>query len=326
MADAAVEILWTEGHPRVGVLLALRAAILADLEVSPVYDERMASLPDEIFDEALEAVIAMSEGAIRPTFVALVQATAELVEARQGLSEALVQMHIVLSNVARETGQHGARVAALAWLAARFEEAGDEEQAHAVRLALALAHSDEGELEPANALYAEALARAEGLRAGARVAATCRNYGLFLAECEARDEAEPLLRRAVQGSTGEELGRSLVALGIFLQHGEEPEAEGLLANAIEALPPAHPDAICARSHLTALRRGSDCGCGTEQDQAKAYTETIRALILPHAPEGLIGELRWADGLQMELTREPSEEELALLHKLVEHAQGQLSTL
>lgn len=257
--------------------------------------------------------------------------------AKSGTSDGSVLVQIVStsSNLARRLDDHPRRIAAFEWLVAYLQDGKKDLWLEALQ-GLALAHSDAGDVDAAVAVYERA---SEVTDAGVLARSQLlRNHGLFLAELERRDDAEAKLREAVAiargawGGGGEMLGRALVALGIFVQHGaadlKEParpaalqEAATLLREALEKLPPSHADGLPARSHLQAIEHGGACGCG---DMSGAISDALRAMVLPQLPDGLLKSIAYVDGnLDVQLARQPSEEELALLDRVVRQALAEL---
>jgi tetratricopeptide (TPR) repeat protein len=127
-------------------------------------------------------------------------------------------------------------------------------------LDLALAQSDAGHQDEALASYCDAVDRADRLGDFVLQAEVRRDYGLLLADLDQGQEAEKQLRLAVVFASfvrdEETLGHAQVAQGVFLlKHRCEPEAgKRLLREALQRLDADDPDAICARSHLDALKR------------------------------------------------------------------------
>ena len=115
---------------------------------------------------------------------------------------------------------------------------------------------------------------------------------------------------------------TVTALGIFLQHGGRPdEAKGLLESAVKTLEPSNPDAVCARGHLGALKSGAPCGCG---DSAGAFTEALEEFVLSRLPKDLLETFKanWTGEdfrFEVHLRRQPSNEELEHLNRVVENA-------
>ena len=174
------------------------------------------------------------------------------------------------------------------------------------------------------------MAAAEELGAPSLLAQARRNAGLYLAERGRRAEAASLLADAVAGAREdeamEELGKSLIAQGIFLQHGgDAAAARPLLQEGVDTLPPDDADALAGRSHLDAIDGGLGCGCG---DAERALAAALRALIAPDIPADLLADLRIQmadDGPRMDvqLAREPTDEELERLDRVLQQGLARL---
>jgi tetratricopeptide (TPR) repeat protein len=246
--------------------------------------------------------------------------------------DATLRVLSALANVCRPLGDHEARQQAIRRAIAACETRGQPQQAIAAMLGLALALGEAGQHEQAVETYQRAIEQADAIGEAQLQSQALRNYGLLLAELEREADAEQTLRLAVgtgrRANEDETLGRAQVALGIFLQHhGRLDEAGRLLAEAIDRLEAAHPDAVCARSHLQAVESGASCGCG---DMQEALAEAFRRFVLERLPAGLIKELRveideGTFNVHVELASEPTEEEQELLTTTLQHAQQQFRT-
>jgi tetratricopeptide (TPR) repeat protein len=194
-----------------------------------------------------------------------------LSEAVENLGED--QIHVVnfLSSMANLEGMLGssgdplARQEAIRRVVAIHDRMQNPSLAFQAVLGLANAQSDAQQWDEALISYRDAETRAEQIRNLSLTSQAQRNYGLCLAEAGKRIEAEELLRKAIFSAACaidvELLGRSHVALGIFLQHGGHlDQALDVLNQGIKILPPDHADAQIARSHLTALNSGKNCDC------------------------------------------------------------------
>jgi Tfp pilus assembly protein PilF len=191
------------------------------------------------------------------------QAFASVVELRHGVARRagssgplMMQVMAALADRARDAGEHAARADAFAWLARILDARGDAVQAIDAVLGLALAESDAGSPQAAEAHYRDALKRAEGQGPAAK-SKVLRNWGLHLAAARRRDQAEEILEQAASearlAGDADLLGRALLALGILVGRRDD---RALAASHLEAglrlIPATDPDAICARNHLAAL--------------------------------------------------------------------------
>jgi len=241
-------------------------------------------------------------------------------------SEDAVDLVAAIANLAHATGRADACVEARRWLVETYEALANAPRMLDATMGLAYAQGEVGAHEEAEATYRRALAMA---KAPLQRSTVLRNLGLYLAERGRRDEADALLREAVEvagqawGGGGETVGRALVARGIFLQHGGALEqAAALLEAALEALEPAHPDALPARSHLQAIREDASCGCGRG---AEALDAALDELVRRKLPPDLLETIRYQEdgGVDVKLARAPSDEEVAHLDRVVRHAVAEI---
>jgi hypothetical protein len=175
------------------------------------------------------------------------------------------------------------------------------------------------------------LARSRKIGDQKKEASALRNYALHLAEgpepARALEKHRAALELARAIEDADLVGRALIAHGIYEQHQKRPEiAEKMLAEALSMLPPSHPDTLCARSHLQAIKEQAECGCG---DMSGAISEALREMVLPHLPKGLLTHLAAKVGgdegiqLEVQLAREPTEMELDLLNQVLQQAVAEL---
>lgn len=334
----SVEIFEAHQHPRLPAAIILEAAAAKATAPSEAALGRLSGAPTELFRAVIEGAIDKANLAMQGHYDPAVW-LAVLSELRQvmvdgGWSDATALTHVVAasSNLARAAGDHDERANAFRWLIAHLDSQGDHAKAVDARLGLAMALGELNQLDQAVAVYQEAV---ESAAKAGKIAhsGALRNFGLFLAEIERRDEAKPLLEQAVAvargawGGGGEMLGRALVALGIFVQHGgaEDPSAleraRALLQEGIQSLQPDHPDALPARSHLNAIENGGGCGCG---NMDAAISAALQDMVLPQLPHGLLDTLAYKDGnLDVKLAREPSPEEMETLNSVLHQAMAQL---
>ena len=318
--EEALGLFARTGNARFAEAFVLRAPIAKACGHSAFAP--VAELPDEMFDPIVGGVLG-DERAPAEVRVAVLEELLEALSARPQLAPWLPQVYAQLSNVAAEAGAHGPRRAALARLLEHFDARSDAQQALGVVLAIALAEDHAGDAAAALARYRDADARAARFDASSR-ARVNRNFGLFLAEHDGKPEADQRLAAAVdlarEAGQSDELGRCVIARGIFLQHAQRPaEAQPLLEEGIRVLPPEHGDAICARDHLSALREGGKCGCGdTARGIGDALLEMVRASVPGDLVDGIRVELRGDEppGISVQLAREPTPDERVALDSAV----------
>ena len=99
------------------------------------------------------------------------------------------------------------------------------------------------------------------------------------------------------------------------------EAKPLLAEALRKINPAHSDAVIGRAHLQALEEGRSCGC---DNRGEALAAAFREFVLSRLPQDLLDrfDVRLEDDdfkLEVHLRREPAEEELEHLNRVITHA-------
>ncbi|HZU97586.1 MAG TPA: tetratricopeptide repeat protein [Planctomycetota bacterium] len=326
LAEETVENFGKNRHPRVATALVLRAETRKRLSPEQTAFEEVAKIPPEVAAALVPAVLERISLSDMPTMLLVLQELTGALAARLGAGhQAHVNAVIATSNVARACRDWRASEAALGELAKISDAAGKKERALEARLGIASAQSEDGRAEDALATYRDAAAHADAMDTAAK-ARVAREVGLYYSKLERRDEAERELRRsqalADESEHAELMGRTRIALGIFLQHQADlDEARRILDGGIRYLDAADPDAICARSHIEAIVENRSCGCG---DMGNAMGSTLREIVLEHAPPGLLENIRveMKDGkpnVQVQLKREPKKDEIELLNRLIRHA-------
>ena len=325
-ANRAVRLLWDHGNPKVAVALATRAPI-AIASGGKAFDETGA-LPEELFDQLVHEVLARADRDDPTLQLVVLDELQDAISSRRGSSSPMLPLVLAaMTNGAREAGDGEARVAAFRVLVAWLDGHDDAEQALDAMLGLALALDDGDDAQGARQAYEDSLARAERLASPDAVARVLRNYALFCSHRDEPAEASQLFERALGAADGTEGARTSIAFGIFRQHhGALEQAAELLRAGLAGLDPAEPDTLYARSHLQAIEQGGSCGCGRmDESLGEALTEMVR----PDLPPGLLHRLRVTIGdggppqIAVELARDPTEAELALLESVVNQAVAQL---
>lgn len=321
--DTCLQIFWQAGHPRVAAALAGRAFALAALDANDLL-EPVAHLPDELVSDVIDALLARAERHPDATALTVLEATITLAEAR--CRRRVRDTVVAQSNVARAHGDLARCIDAINRLLPLAQSDGERID---LLQGLGLALSDAGRHADAEQAYVQAVAAADALGDPAFSSRTQRDAGLYLAD-QARDvEAERLLRAAIDVARATdllpELGRGLIALGVFLRRRDRLEpARAALAEGTTLLPPDDRDWLTGRSHLIALETG-DAG-GDPMDQA--LSEALRTLVSPHVAPDLLDALTvrmTADGpaVSVELTRDADDTELERLNRAIRHAMIQL---
>ncbi|WP_375769895.1 tetratricopeptide repeat protein [Archangium gephyra] len=327
LMEEALQILWEAGHPYTAEVTAQRAFLLVAAGEQAQALGPANNLPPELLEACAREARGRAQTVAPELAAAVLEPLCHLMEQKLGPHHAeTLQTLAELGETARQGGLHELRVRTFTQLAERFSAMGDGAQEVNALLALALAQDEAGNAQAGDECYTRAAARARQLGDAELVSQVLRNQGLFLAERGLEARAEAAMIEAVKSAPpgGEMWGRALVAHALFQQHRDRHgPAREQLQQALAALPPEHPDALCARSHLDALMSGDGCGCGRMD---KALDEALRELVTPHLPEGLLESLSFSPekGLNVRLAREPSVEEQELLNRVLRQAMTQLS--
>lgn len=327
--EETIENFQHNAHPLIVRAIAIRAEIVKSQDSTMFVLAESSSLTDAQMVELTETILSRcaQEGSQAQRAV-LDDLLANLSDRFGDTDLWTINTLTTMANLDRATGNHTSREWAIRRVLGAYDSMGDQIQAlHAVE-GLALALGEAGDMKRAEAVHREALERAESMDESIRSKVN-RNFGLFLSEQGKLNEAETILRHSVelakQTTEAELRGLAEIALGIFLQHQSKlEEAECLLRDAITLVDSAHPHALMGRSHLQAIETGSKCGCG---DMSHAAAEAFCDYFREQLPEDLLedvhveideGELK----IQVQLIREPTREELALLSRIQRHAQHQ----
>ncbi|VTS02545.1 tetratricopeptide repeat protein [Tuwongella immobilis] len=323
----ATHIYWKNGHPRVVSGLALHAEIVQANSPGAASFQGLESLPDELLVELAEAVFARYGVADPVQLRTVMQQLRELLSARLGATHPILHPTLsYLANLARDANDHAARIAAIGDALEVAQALDDRPVALHTLLGLALAFSDAGMLDDAEATYQTTHELARSWNDPAILSQVCRNYGLFHREWGDSDAAERLLQEAVEaGNRGEDAltaARAKIALGIFLQHARRnDEAKPLLESALASMDPAHPDALTAKSHLEAIELGRDWNADKLSRAAcEAFAEYVRARL----PEQLLKRIDVrlvADRFKTDLYlhREATPDEMTQINRAIEDA-------
>src|SRR5690606_35351833 len=172
-------------------------------------------------------------------------------------------------------------------LASYLRQGRTEEAIHALQ-GLAMGQSAAGHSAASLGSYAQAHAHAQSLARPPLAAHEPRHSATALSTRGPTAHAELRRRQAVAvaetGHDPELLGRTRIALGLFLQHTQRlAEARQVVEAGLATLDPAHPDAIMGRGHLTAMLENRSCGCGNTPD---AVAAAFREFVLARLPQDL----------------------------------------
>jgi len=228
---------------------------------------------------------------------------------------------------AQQAGDQATRVAALERIRALAQGRNDHALVLQAELGIALAHDKAGDGAAATGDYERAIAFARAHASPEDLAMTLRNAGLYFVRLDAhRERGMELLREAVAASPGpgEERARSGIALGIQLHHrGELAGARERLVGALAEIDPAHPDAMCGRSHLRAIDEKQSCGCGDVGGEVHAQIERI---VRDRLPPGLLDRIDFeGTNVGIHVTRALSEDEARLVADTVDLAMAEMRT-
>ncbi|MGC5021288.1 tetratricopeptide repeat protein [Micromonospora sp. DT47] len=328
VVEEAVANLWRNGHERVASALALRAAIVHAGGIREPLFVGLHQLPDEVVEQVGRVVTQMldhDDPASKPLLASLVTA----LEERLGIDhQATLNALSALANLGRDVGDQAGRVDAIERVLASYDRQGRQEEALMAALGLAMAQDEAGDAE-ALRTYASAHARAERIGRPELRSQVLRNWGLALKEAGQVGPAEQRLTEAVsqarRGTDHDTVGRSCIALGLFLQHEARlSEARTVLEEGLTVMDPLHPDAIIGRSHLGAVLDGRTCGCG---DMAGTIADAFREFVITRLPADLLDRLDVAivDGdfkIDVGLRREPTESELERLNDVFQTAHAE----
>ncbi|TKK89740.1 tetratricopeptide repeat protein [Herbidospora galbida] len=324
--EEAVGNFWRSGHERVAAALAVRGEII----VLGGADEPPFSALDQLPDEVVEGIAyaAVERSGRDPVLgKAVLTRLVDALEARLGPDhQATLNALSQLANIGGDAGDEAGRIETIKKVLASYDRQGREHDAFMAALALAMAQDDAGDTTGALDTYARVQTRADGLGRPEYHAQLLRNWGLALAAAGRPAEAEERLRAAVGvadlGTDHEILGRSRIALGLFLQHADRlDEARHVVEAGLATLDVAHPDAITGRSHLTAIAAGRSCGCGDVQG---AIADAFREFVLGRLPGDLLADLAVTVengdfAINVDLRREPTEAEIEHLNQLLQSA-------
>lgn len=327
--EEAAGNFWRNGHERVATALALRAEVIRAAGGGEPSFSGLEQLPDEIVEQVAITVTHRTGGDPAVKRAVLTDLVAAL-EARLGPDhQATLNALSQLANLGRDIGDQTGRIAAIQKVLASYDRQGRAEDALMAALGLAMAQGEAGDMAGALRTYAQARARADGIGRPELTSQVLRNHGLALSEAGRPSEAEQCLREAVaaadRGSDPEMLGRARIALGLFLQHQERlAEARQVVEAGLATLDVAHPDAVVGRSHLGAITAGRSCGCG---DMQGAVAEAFGEFVAARLPQDLLARLDVTveNGdfkVNVELRREPTEDEVAHMNRVIESAHAE----
>ena len=228
------------------------------------------------------------------------------------------------SNIATDKGDHEQRQLAIERAVDEAKKLGDPAVIVNVLEGRALMLSDiESSTEVVREAYQQALTEALDHDLESDAAGVLRNWALYESESGNPEQAEQRFSQAIEKSRAsgddETLGRTQIALGIFHQHNDRPDAAlPLLEEGMEKLDPMHPDVACAMLHQVALAENLDCPChGGESIATDALSQLAQRFFNRSGLEDMIESVTCGGddgdkGLKVQLSRQPSEQEMQRL--------------
>ncbi|MFK8112397.1 MAG: hypothetical protein AB8B91_09350, partial [Rubripirellula sp.] len=254
--------------------------------------------------------------------------------------DATPMMNIVAlwSNIASERGNNEERQRSIERAVETARQLGDPAVVVNALEGRALMFSDtDASPEQVRIAYQDALDHAieHGLQSDS--AGVLRNWALYESDVGFEDQADQRFREALvnaEASGDEEmLARTQIAYGIFHQHHDRnPAAAPLLESGIEALSPAHPDAACGVLHQVALAENLTCPCKGDLSIAQdALSKLAERFFSKSGLDDIIESVTCGSededgkGLQVQLSREPSQQEiqrLQIAHGVFQNLLGQ----
>lgn len=331
--DQAISINWEAGHEAVASDLSIRAFIVKTAQgPAAAALDMWQHLPPNLQAALVSNCIERAERAEPQA------AQAVLLELRlvlQGTPDVevipLANVNAQLANMARLTGDHDARIEACQMSIKLCGGLGDAGALVNAWEGLAMAFDDAGRDAQCEDAYRSALDKAAQSGHPRLSSNVLRNLAIWQDSKGRQDEAQATHDRAVAAgeASGDHTmhGRALAASGIFHQHGGRREiALSQLRQSLQLLPPSHADAFCAQSHLIALEQGLACMCSSDTGEA-AVSQLVEQMVraktgdLLKAIRAEVGE----DGpdIKVELTRPPTEQELAHVQRVVSHVLAEM---
>jgi tetratricopeptide (TPR) repeat protein len=314
-AQQALAIYDAAGHQRIPHAWALiflagggMKARWSELQVAP---EMANAILDELYGRNLPVTAAAELGAV------------EVLAPLAGDADRALRAWAGVQRRAMESGDYATCLVALARLGTLAQTRNDVGLALQVERGIALALDKAGDTAAAAKGYEHAIESARASGSPEELCTTLRNAGLFFVQHDP-DRGLALLRDAAEATREpcEERARSRVALGIQLQHqGQLAEARDRLATALAEIDPAHPDALCGRSHLRAIEEKQSCGCGDVGNEVHALVERI---VRERLPAGLLDRIEF-DGANVgvHVTRPLDEKEARLVADTVDLAMSEM---
>jgi tetratricopeptide (TPR) repeat protein len=314
-AQPALAIYDQHGHFRVPHTWSLLFLAAAGAEAKWSQLQIAPDMADRILQQLTEHSLPIAPAVERQAIELLATLAADVQRILDAWKELVVR--------AREAKDQATHRAALEMVRTLAERNGDQALALDVDLGLGYLQDESGDRPAASTSYEQAVRRARSIGSPLALSRAMRNAGLFFVAHDA-GRGLALLRDAVaiDGAPPEELSRSRIALGIQLQHRADlATARPLLVSALQAIDPAHPDAICARVHLKALDEHGACECRGIDSEVHAQVERIARERLP---EGLVEAIDFKEGdVSIRVSRPMTEAEARLVADTVQLAVAEM---
>jgi tetratricopeptide (TPR) repeat protein len=239
-------------------------------------------------------------------------------------SPQLMNVIALWSNLATDKGDHPQRQLAMERAVDEAKKLGDPAVIVNVLEGRALMLSDiQSSAEVVREAYEQALTEALDHDLESDAAGVLRNWALYESESGNPEQAVQRFSQAIEkaqtSGDDETLGRTQIALGIFHQHNDRPDAAiPLLEEGVEKLDPMHPDVACAMLHQVALTENLDCPChGGESIATDALSQLAQRFFNRSGLEDIIESVTYGGddgekGLKVQLSRQPSEQEMQRL--------------
>ena len=267
LVETTLAPLWQQRDQSAIPLLALKAEILKTINQEQPGFPNLEDLPEDWLQTLVDATLDRVDHENVERSLSVLFDLFGLVSGRCGEQHSLtIQLLIAIADLCGLAGDHETRIDCLYRVIGGCDALGDVTEALHATLAFAQAQFEAGMGETAIQTYQKALHRAEILNDAGERSSVLREFGQLMAGLERPEDAEELMRQAVaEARIAQEpavLGRAQIALAIYLQHdGKNDQAEPLLRQGLENVPPSHHDAEVANSHLDALKECRPCGCG-----------------------------------------------------------------
>ena len=221
----------------------------------------------------------------------------------------------MLSNMARQTGDHSSRIRALEKIANLTKGKDDAKYPNALR-ALAIAHSEAGNRAKEEKLHEEAIAFCKEKNLQNELVACLRERAISADRIGDATSAATFHRQSVAAARESNdkltLGKSLAAQGIFLHHQAKPnEAVPFLEESLQLLPENDRYRYFVLNHVDLAREGKACRCNEQGPLTIA--KMLKDAMVKEMGEGIVKDVVYSpedpeDPYSIEVARELTPEE------------------